>query len=102
MYPNLYYIFKDWFNVEWTFLKLFNTFGFFVAIAFIVASWVLTIELKRKQQLGLFVHTDKKIVVGESPQFFDLFANFLIGFIFGYKIIGAFIIDNNCIQERRD
>ncbi len=93
MYPNLYYIFKDWFNVEWTFLKLFNTFGFFVAIAFIVASWVLTIELKRKQQLGLFVHTDKKIVVGESPQFFDLFANFLIGFIFGYKIIGAFIID---------
>lgn len=54
MYPNLYYAFKDIFGVELEGLKLINTFGFFVAIAFIVAAWILTLELKRKQQQGLF------------------------------------------------
>ena len=92
MYPNLYYIFKDWFGVDWTFLKLFNSFGFFVAMAFIVAAWILTLELKRKQSLGLFVHTDKKITIGEPPSAADLFINFLLGFVFGFKIIGAFVV----------
>ncbi len=91
MYPNLYYIFKDWFGVEWTFLKLFNTFGFFVAMAFIVAAWVLTNELKRKQRLGLFVHIDKKITIGQPASAADLFVNFLLGFVFGYKIIGVLV-----------
>ena len=92
MYPNLYYVLKDWFGVEWSFLKLFNTFGFFVAMAFIVGAWVLTIELKRKQSLGLFVHTDKKITIGEPANGLDLFINFLLGFLLGYKIIGIAIV----------
>ncbi len=93
MYPNLYYVFKDWFGVDWTFLKLLNTFGFFVAMAFIAAAWILTLELKRKQQLGFFVHTDKKIVIGEPASAADLFANFILGFIFGYKIIGVLVTE---------
>lgn len=92
MYPNLYYFFKDVLSVEWSFLRLFNTFGLFVAIAFIVASWIMGIELKRKQQLGLFVHTDKKIISGKPASFSDLLINFILGFIFGYKIIGALIV----------
>jgi len=48
MYPNLYYVFKDIFGVEWNFLRVANTFGVFVAIAFIVAAIVLVAELKRK------------------------------------------------------
>ena len=92
MYPNLYYIFKDWFGVDWTFLKLFNSFGFFVAMAFIVAACILTIELKRKQRLGLFTHTDKKIKIGEPASAADLVVNFLLGFVFGFKIIGAFVV----------
>ena len=91
MYPNLYYIFKDWFGVDWQFLKILNTFGFFVAIAFIVAAWVLTSELKRKQKQGLFVFTEKKIVIGEPANAIDLFLNFLLGFVFGFKIIGVLI-----------
>jgi len=91
MYPNLYYVFKDWFGLDWTFLKLFNTFGFFVAMAFIVGAWILTIELKRKQQQGYFVHTDKKIVYGEPASALDLFVNFLLGFLLGYKIIGVIV-----------
>jgi phosphatidylglycerol:prolipoprotein diacylglycerol transferase len=50
MYPNLYYAFKDLFGVELSGLKLVNSFGFFVALAFITAAFVLTAELKRKSK----------------------------------------------------
>ena len=48
MYPNLYYAFKDLFGVELSGLKLVNSFGFFVALSFIAAAVVLTVELKGK------------------------------------------------------
>lgn len=94
MYPNLYYAFKDLFGVEWTWLKIVNSFGFFVAIAFIVCAWVLTLELRRKQQQGLFQHTEESITVGKPASIGELLVNFIIGFIFGFKIIGAFTIDD--------
>src|SRR6478735_2282268 len=92
MYPNLYYAFKDIFGIELSGLKLVNSFGFFVAVAFIISAWVLTLELKRKQQQGLFVHTEETILIGAKASFSELLLNFFIGFIFGYKIIGAFTI----------
>ena len=60
MYPNLYYAFKDLFGVEINGLKLVNSFGFFVAIAFMVSGWVLSKELTRKEQEGIFDYTEKK------------------------------------------
>ncbi|MCK9403374.1 MAG: prolipoprotein diacylglyceryl transferase [Chitinophagaceae bacterium] len=92
MYPNLYYLFKDIFGIELTGLKLVNSFGFFVAMAFLICAWVLTIELRRKQQQGLFVHTEETITIGAPASITELLLNFLIGFVFGYKIIGAFTI----------
>lgn len=92
MYPNLYYVFQDLFGIELSGLKLVNSFGFFVAIAFIICAWVLTLELRRKQQLGLFVHTEETITIGAPASFSELLINFIVGFIFGYKIVGAFTI----------
>jgi len=92
MYPNLYYAFKDIFGIELSGLKLVNSFGFFVALSFIISAWVLTLELKRKQQQGLFVHTEETITIGAKATFTELLLNFLLGFVFGYKIIGAFTI----------
>jgi prolipoprotein diacylglyceryl transferase len=92
MYPNLYYVFQDLFGIELSGLKLVNSFGFFVALAFIICAWVLTLELRRKQQLGLFVHTEETITIGAPASFSELLINFVVGFIFGYKIIGAFTI----------
>jgi len=92
MYPNLYYAFKDIFGVEWTWLKLINSFGFFVALSFIISAWVLTLELRRKQQQGLFAHTEETITIGAKASLSELLLNFVLGFIFGYKIIGAFTI----------
>ena len=94
MYPNLYYFFKDLFGIELSGLKLINSFGFFVALCFIVSAWVLTLELRRKQQQGLFTYTEEKIVIGAPASLMDIFINFLLGFVFGYKIIGAFTIDD--------
>ena len=92
MYPNLYYAFKDIFGIELSGLKLVNSFGFFVAIAFIICAWVLTLELRRKQQQGLFVHTEETITIGAPATLSELLLNFIMGFVFGYKIIGAFTI----------
>ena len=92
MYPNLYYAFKDLFGIELEGLKLVNSFGFFVAIAFILSAWVLTIELRRKQQQGLFSFTEEKIIIGAPAGLTELMVNGLMGFIFGYKLVGAFTI----------
>ena len=92
MYPNLYYAVKDLFGIEITGLKLINSFGFFVAIAFIAASAVLSAELKRKEKEGLLIHEEEKMIIGAPASFQELLFNFLLGFIFGYKIIGAFVV----------
>lgn len=94
MYPNLYYFFKDLFGVEWTGLKLINSFGFFVAVAFIISAWVLTLELRRKQQQGLFTYTEQQITVGSPATFAELLINFLLGFLMGFKIIGGFFMQD--------
>src|SRR5687768_6034260 len=91
MYPNLYYAFRDLFGVEWNFLRFVNSFGFFVAISFLAAAWILTLELKRKQRAGLMHGEEVKITVGKPASLEELFLNFLLGFILGFKIIGLFI-----------
>lgn len=91
MYPNLYYALRDWFGWEINALKIFYTFGIFVAIAFIIAAWVLTVELKRKEKQGLLTYREETIITGNPATALQLIINGLIGFLFGYKLIGAFI-----------
>jgi phosphatidylglycerol:prolipoprotein diacylglycerol transferase len=88
MYPNLYYVFKDWFGVEWNGLMVLNTFGLMVAVAFIAAAIVLTSELKRKEKLGLLSPREEMITVGKPATAMELLVNAVIGFIFGFKVLG--------------
>ncbi|MEI9934234.1 MAG: prolipoprotein diacylglyceryl transferase family protein [Ferruginibacter sp.] len=90
MYPNLYYVFKDWFGVKWQALNLFNTFGLMVAIAFAVAAVILSSELKRKEKQGLLQPREEFIVIGKPASIYELLTNFLLGFVFGYKLLGLF------------
>ncbi|HYF30023.1 MAG TPA: prolipoprotein diacylglyceryl transferase family protein [Chitinophagaceae bacterium] len=99
MYPNLYYAFKDIFGVEWNWLRIFNSFGFFVAIAFIAAAVVLTKELRRKERDGLMVYTEETIMVGRPASLAELFVNFLLGFLLGYKIIGLFTAEGDVLKD---
>lgn len=99
MYPNLYYAFKDLFGVEWPFLRFVNSFGFFVAIAFIMAAVVLSAELRRKSKQGLFQPTEMQVMVGQPATIWDLGLNFLLGFLLGYKIVALFIMDKSATED---
>ena len=91
MYPNLYYIFKDFFGVQWKPLQLFNIFGLMVAMGFVSAAIVLSSELKRKEKQGLLLPREEAITVGMPASFLDLFVNFVTGFLFGYKLFGLML-----------
>ena len=99
MYPNLYYAFKDLFGVEWKFLRFVNSFGFFVAIAFIICAIVLANELRRKSKQGLFQPTEMQVTVGQPATLLDIGLNFLLGFLLGYKIVALFILDSSATQD---
>lgn len=94
MYPNLYYLVQDLFGVKLNALKLVNSFGFFVALAFVASGYVLFKELKRKEALGEFIAIEESFIVGAPASITELATSFFFGFLFGFKIIGAFTIDN--------
>ncbi|MGZ8539159.1 MAG: prolipoprotein diacylglyceryl transferase [Chitinophagaceae bacterium] len=99
MYPNLYFAFKDLFGVEWPFLRFVNSFGFFVAIAFILSAIVLAAELKRKSSEGLLQPKEMQVMVGQPATTGELLLNFLLGFLLGFKIIALFIMDSSATED---
>ncbi|RYY63123.1 MAG: diacylglyceryl transferase [Chitinophagaceae bacterium] len=99
MYPNLYFAFKDLFGVEWSFLRFVNSFGFFVAIAFILSALVLAAELKRKGKEGLLQPTHIEVTVGHPATIGEILLNFLLGFLLGYKIIALFVMDSSATED---
>lgn len=99
MYPNLYYAFKDLFGIEIEKLRYVNSFGFFVAIAFILAAIVLSAELRRKSKMGVLQPTEMQIMVGRPATFSELALNFLLGFLFGYKILALFIMSRAATED---
>ena len=94
MYPNLYFLIRDIFGIQLSGLQLVNTFGFFVALAFIGSGFVLYSELKRKEQLGEFKAIEEEITIGAPATWGELATSLVFGFLFGYKLIGAFLIEN--------
>jgi prolipoprotein diacylglyceryl transferase len=99
MYPNLYFAFKDLFGVEWPVLRFVNSFGFFVAISFILAAVTLSAELKRKSSQGLLQPTEMQVMVGEPASAGELILNFLLGFLLGFKILGLFLMDSSATED---
>jgi prolipoprotein diacylglyceryltransferase len=99
MYPNLYFAFKDLFGVEWKFLRFVNSFGFFVAISFIIAAVILAAELRRKSRQGLLQPKEMQVMVGQPATIGELVLNFLLGFLLGYKILALFILDNSATED---
>jgi phosphatidylglycerol:prolipoprotein diacylglycerol transferase len=99
MYPNLYYAFKDLFGIELNFLRFVNSFGFFVAIAFILAAILLANELNRKSKQGLLQPTEMQVMVGEPASIGELALNFFLGFLLGYKIVALFIMNSAATSD---
>ena len=102
MYPNLYYAFKDLFGHAPEFLRFVNSFGFFVALAFIGAAIVLSKELLRKEQEGLLQGRDEVVVIGKPAAPGELALNFLLGFLLGFKILGLFLSNSGLTANPQD
>ncbi|MFM1933023.1 MAG: hypothetical protein RL226_2326 [Bacteroidota bacterium] len=87
MYPNLYFALYDIFGIDVPFLKLINSFGLMVALAFVAASMILSRELRRKEEEGLLTPETRSIIVGKPATTLEIIGNGLLGFIFGYKFV---------------
>lgn len=87
MYPDFQYLLEDIFAYDMpSWLSFIKTFGFFVAVAFIVSSQILTYDIKRMEAEGKFNISIKKKYTGKRYPILDSFLAFLIGFIVGYAV----------------
>ncbi len=87
MYPDLSYLFHDLFGTpldNW--LSIFKTFGLFLALALLLAAYVLKLELKRMGRKGIFEPTEEEVTVGRPATLLNLLGSFVLGFAFGYKL----------------
>ena len=87
MYPNLYFAFQDLLGLDWPFLKLVNSFGFFVAMAFISASFILKSEFIRLTKSGAFSPNTSQNIIGKPASPLEILSQAFIGFIFGWKFL---------------
>lgn len=87
MYPDLSYIVHAIFGIAPDGpLSVVKTFGLFLVFAFIVSAFLLRLELKRKEKLGLYTSMKEVSVIGEAPTIQDIIPSGIYGFIFGFKI----------------
>ena len=86
MYPNLYFLLQDLLGVEIPALKLVNTFGLMVALAFVAASALLKRELQRKEAEGLLEPEEQVRWVGKGAGPWAWLSSAFLGLLLGWKV----------------
>lgn len=85
MYPTLYHALLDLTGLDLPFLKFLNSFGFFVALAFIFASYTLGLELKRMEKIGLLRPVKRTVIEGAPATPAELIVSGILGYLIGWK-----------------
>lgn len=75
-----------------------QTYGFFVALAFLTGGVIMYFELKRREKTGQISSHKKKILKGKPASITELIISAIISFIIGYKLVGIFF-DYNFFAE---
>jgi len=89
MYPRLSDLLNDIFGTGIT-LPI-QTYGFFVASAFLSAAAVIYFELKRKEKEKILHPVERTRIKGEPASVRELIITALAGFVMGYKLVGIII-----------
>lgn len=69
-----------------------QTYGFFVALAFVSGAYIIKTELKRKEKLGKLQTITKKILKGAPAKPLELILSGIFGLLLGFKL-GGMILD---------
>jgi len=100
MYPTISHLIYDLFGVN---IPLpIQTFGFWVAVAFIFASWVISTELKRKEKEGFISSTKVNEIIGKSLTTSEIISSLLTGFFIGFKFIEALFHYSDLVNNPQD
>ena len=100
MYPTISHLLFDLFGIN---IPLpIQTFGFWVAISFLAASWIITLELKRKENEGFLNGSIIKETIGKSLSIYEIFSSLITGFFIGFKFIEAIFNYSDLVANPQD
>jgi len=101
MYATIYDAVKDLFGWDLPFLKLLQSFGFFVALSFLLCAYFFAKELSRKESENLLKSTYRKIIVGAKATQGELIGQFAVGFLVGWKLLSIPFDDGTFAEDPR-
>jgi len=79
-----------------------QTYGFFVASAFITAGFFTYLELRRKRLAGIIPTQEKTVLKGKPVSIAELVFTGILYFVIGFKIIGLLLDYDNFIDNPQD
>ncbi|MGB0645795.1 MAG: prolipoprotein diacylglyceryl transferase [Bradymonadia bacterium] len=89
MYPTISHLINDLFGIN---IPLpIATFGFFLILAIYTGGLILSRELKRKTELGIFGPNQESFVEGKPPSTSEIALASLWSFVVGFKLVEAFL-----------
>jgi len=79
-----------------------QTYGFFVAFAFLSGVFFISLELKRKEKEGILKPIIKKVLIGEPAKISALLLSAIGGFILGFKLLEAILNYGDFVANPQD
>jgi len=100
MYPTISDLLFDIFGIS---IPLpIQSFGFFVALAFIACYYFLSAEMKRKEKEGLMHAITKKILKGKAATVPDFIMSAAVGALVGYKLLDMVLRYKMLVENPQD